>query len=311
VSNTYPAIAPELLESVKVTDENGNVSYADRQFAFPCNVTSEMLWVNKEAFENAGLELPAKRWTVEEFERIGREFVIRSNPPNQLQRIFFITDYEPLSLAKTLGGSLFNETATAPAVNSKPMIDAFNLRYKWTFESPRLIPTASERNSFSTSSGYGGAGLALFAQGNYALVASGRYLLIQFRKITEERVGAGGTPLQLAVSEIPYWEMPICKTFTRATAIYAGGKHKDLAKYFMAFLASADYNMNIVHDADALPPNPKYTELEEFKHPKDYPEEWGCHEAFSESMNTIAVPAEPLKPVSQARRCERRGTYSP
>ena len=29
------------------------------------------------------------------------------------------------------------------------------------------------------------------------------------------------------------------------------------------------------------------------------------------SASTMARPAEPLKPVSQASRCERRGTYSP
>lgn len=292
VSKTFPAIVPEIVSPVKVTDANGKVAYESRQFSFPCNVTSEMLWVNREAFEKIGLEVPSQRWTVEEFERVGREFVVRSNPPNQVQRVFFITDMLPDAIANSSGGSFFNETETASVVNGKPMIDAFNLRYKWTYESPRLIPTASERNSFSASSGYGGAGLAMFAQGNFALVSGGRYLLIQFRKISEERVAAGGRPLQLAVSEFPHWQMPVNRTFTRATAIYAGGKHKDLAKYFLAFLASADYNMNIVNDADALSPNPEFSELEAYKRPKDHPEEWGCHEVFSDSMKTIAVPAE-------------------
>ncbi len=292
VSQTFPAIASELQAPVKVVDEDGRTRYEMRQYAFPCNVTAAMLWVNQEAFERIDLDLPTRRWTIDEFERIGREFVVRSNPPGQIQRYFFIAGIDPIALARTAGGSIFNETETAPRVNSPVVAEAMHLRHKWTFEHPRLIPTASERNSFSASSGYGGAGLALFAEGNYALLTGGRYLLIQFRKISEERVAAGGRPMAFAVSEFPHHEMPLAAVSTRATAVYAGGRQKDLALYFMEFLASEAYNMNIVMDADALPPNPKYLELEAFKRPRDYPEEWGNHEAFSEAIQTIGVANE-------------------
>jgi len=193
LSKTYPAIVPELVAPVKTVDADGRATYVERQFAFPCNVTAEMLWINREAFAKAGLEPPARRWTVDEFERVGREFVLRANPSNAIQRVFFIADVQPLLLANSAGGCLFNETATAPAVNRQPMIDAFKLRHRWTFESPRLLPTSSERSSFAASSGYGGAGLAMFAQGNYALIYGGRYLTIQFRKISDERIAVGGT----------------------------------------------------------------------------------------------------------------------
>lgn len=292
LSKTYPAIVPELVAPVKTVDADGRATYVERQFAFPCNVTAEMLWINREAFAKAGLEPPARRWTVDEFERVGREFVLRANPSNAIQRVFFIADVQPLLLANSAGGCLFNETATAPAVNRQPMIDAFKLRHRWTFESPRLLPTSSERSSFAASSGYGGAGLAMFAQGNYALIYGGRYLTIQFRKISDERIAVGGRPMDLAICEMPHWTMPISRTFTRATAIYAGGRQKELAKYFLAFLASEDYNLNIVADGDSLPPDPRYTQLEAYRRPKDRPDEWGSHEALAETMDMIAVPGE-------------------
>ncbi len=50
-----------------------------------------------------------------------------------------------------------------------------------------------------------------------------------------------------------------------------------------------DYNMQIVRDGDALPPNPKYVETDAFKRPPDYPNEWGCHEVHSEAAQTIAI----------------------
>ena len=302
LDKTSPAIASELVAPVKTIGADGTTNYVMRQFAFPCNYTVDMLWVNKEAFENVGMEIPPKRWTVEEFERIGREYVTKANKPGELQRSFFIADVSPQSLAASMGAALFNETQTAPVANSEPMRKAMELRRKWMTETPRLLPTATERNSFSSVTGYGGAGVVMFTQGNYALLSSGRYMLIQFRKINEERIADGKGPLVMSVSEAPYGAMPYGASYTRATAVYAGGKHsaaknpddksKQLARYFMAFLASEDYNMNIVRDADAMPPNPKYSEIEAFKYPPDYPDEWGYHIPFAEGMKEIAVPQE-------------------
>ena len=302
LEQTFPAAASELVAPVKVERADGGTGYEMRQFAFPCNITVEMLWVNKEAFERAGMELPPERWSLEEFERIGKEFVTKANKKGEMQRVFFIADVRPQLIASSMGGAIFNETQTASVANSEAMRKAMELRLRWMSEEPRLLPTASERNSFSASSGYGGAGVAMFTLGNYALLNSGRYMLIQYRKISDERVAAGGERLKLGVVEQPYGEMPVANTFTRATAIYAGGKYsgvknpdeksKQLARYFLAFLASDDYNMNIVRDADAMPPNPKYTEIEEFNYPKDYPDEWGNHEMFPKAMREIAVPQE-------------------
>ena len=117
-------------------------------------------------------------------------------------------------------------------------------------------------------------GLALFA------MAMGRYALLQLREF-----GA----MELSVSEPPYGEFPNTSTGSRAAAIYAGSEHKDLAGLFLAFLASEDYNMQIVDDADALPPNPAYAETELFLRPPKHPNEWGSHERFSQAVREIAI----------------------
>jgi ABC-type glycerol-3-phosphate transport system substrate-binding protein len=278
VSKTYPVMEPELTV-------NG------RQFAFPCNVTCDLLWVNREVFTKVGMDPPPRRWTLEEFERCGKELVAKANDPGKLQRVFFISDVNVDGLARSMGSSTFNETQTACVISNEAYRKAMALRYTWTYKD-HLIPTASEQGSFSTMAGYGGSGWALFGRGNYAMVAGGRYLLIQFRTFSDERREEGKPPMSLSVSEYPHGGMPYSPAFTRATAVYAAGPRKDLSKLFMAFLASEDYNMNIVNDADSLPPNPAFTRIPEFLRPADYPEEWGCHEAFAESMGTIAVPAE-------------------
>ncbi len=278
ISQTYKTMEPDL-------------TVDGRQYVFPCNVTSDLLWVNREVFEKAGMEPPPRRWTIEEFEAIGKELVARANEPGKLQRVFFVIDVQVNNLARTLGGEFFNETQTRCTINNDAFRRALELRYKWTYED-HIIPTAAERSSFSTMAGYGGSGLALFGSGNYAMVIGGRYLLIQFRVFSDERREEGRPPMSLSVSEWPVGSMPCSPVFTRATGVYAGGKHKELAKLFLAFLASEDYNNNIVNDADALPPNPRYVQAEEYLRPAGRPEEWGCHEVFYEVMDEQAIPHE-------------------
>ena len=47
--------------------------------------------------------------------------------------------------------------------------------------------------------------------------------------------------------------------------------------------------MNIVNDADALPPNPEYTKCEAYLHPKDYPNEWKVHKKFAQDAVDISI----------------------
>lgn len=268
-----------------------------KQFAFPSNVSSDAMWVNVEAFERLGMEPPPKTWTYEEFEAIGKEFVKRANanerPP---QRYFFLPDVDVNIMARTMGGAMYNETQSKCVIDSPGFRRALGLRYKWTY-ADRILPTAADKGSFAALSGYGGANFALFARGNFALVRSGRWASISFRKYTDDRREKGEAPLKLAVSEDPYGDFRCSTGYTRATAVYSAGKHKDLAAYFMAYLASEDYNMNIVNDGDALPPNPVYTKTEAFLRPKDHPEEWqhpwgSVHETFVNIMEELGVSPE-------------------
>lgn len=277
-AQTYAAMEPELTS-------NG------RQYSFPCNVTADLYWINLEVFERLGLPPPPRRWTVDEFERLGREAVSRANAAGGRRRFFFAPTVDVTVLFHSLGAGVFNETQSACTLDDPRVVQAYAKRRQWTYVD-HLMPTTEELSNFATEGGYGGASFQLFNAGNYALLNCGRYALIQLRRFSEERIAAGNPPLKLAVSELPYYEMPNASAFTRASAVYRGGKHRDLARLFLAYLASEDYNMNIVNDADALPPSPKFTETEAYKRPPKYPNEWGCHEPFAEAAMTIAIAPE-------------------
>ena len=268
-SHTYPAMKTE-------------ITLDGRQYLFPCNCYDTLYWTNKATFRKFGQPVPPKQWNVETFERLGKAFVAAANPPGKRREVFFANTAPLDVIRRGYGVSLFNETLTRCTLDDPRYVKALRLVRKWTYDD-HLCPTAAEAQSFSTASGYGGSTLQLFNSGNYAMFLMGRYALIQLRKFGQ---------LELGVSWPPTGGFPNCGTGTRAAAIYTGSKHPELAKYFLAYLASEDYNMQIVRDSDSQPPNPVYARTEEYKHPAQYPNEWGCHEAFEEAMWKIAIGPE-------------------
>lgn len=275
VSQTYQAIIPDLMVD-------------GRQYAFPCNVSVGLYWANVATFKKYGLIAPPRRWDTETFERIGKQLVDAANPPGQRRLVFMADDVRTIDLYRSTGLSAFNETLTACTLNDQRYIDAIKLKYKWMYED-HLIPSLAERSGFDVEAGFGGPRLQLFGKGNFAMIMGGRWLLIQIRKF-----GA----LELAVSEYPYFPdgMPNTTLYTRCAAVYANSEHRNLAELFLAYLASEEYNMQIVRDADALPPNPKYVDSEAFRNPPNYPNEHGLHQPWHDAaMNiAIAVPASPF-----------------
>jgi multiple sugar transport system substrate-binding protein len=270
-TQTWQAIRPEI--TVLQTDGERH------QYMFPCNVAAQMYWVNKATFKKYDIEPPSGRWSFEEFERIGKQFVERANRGKDFRDVFF-ADKIPYYLAhRSVGVSMFNETLTRCPLDDPRYVRVMKLLHKWTYED-RILPSQSDRLSFASQSGYGGATLQLFNRGNYAMFMMGRYALIQLRKFGQ---------LELGVVEPPNGGFPNTICSSRGAVIYKASKHRDLAMLFEAFLASEAYNMQIVRDADALPPNPKYTRTDEFLRPSRFPNEWGTHEAFAKAMETIAI----------------------
>jgi multiple sugar transport system substrate-binding protein len=241
-----------------------------------------MFWVNAATFKKYGLEVPPLRWTFEEFERRGKQFVEVANRGRKRRDFFFAAQLGVEDLAtmyRSLGLSKYNETMTKCTLDDPRHVRVLKLLNKWIYED-RILPTRGEMESFATMQSYAGPVLALFDSGHFAMFTMGRYALIQLREY-----GA----LDLSVSELPHGGFPNVMCGTRAAVIYKGSKHKDLAVLFLKFLTSEEYNMQIVDDADAHPPSPAFADTEQFNRPEKYPNEWGVHERFANAMRTIAI----------------------
>ncbi|HID24593.1 MAG TPA: carbohydrate ABC transporter substrate-binding protein, partial [Planctomycetaceae bacterium] len=258
-----------------------------RQYGFPCNVNVVGFWANVETFRKVGMNPPPRTWDFATFEKIGKEFIRRANPPGKRQTVFFCNSASGWQaerwltvMHRSLGLSIFNETLTRCTLDDERYARVLATIYKWTYED-HILPSAADEASFSSESGYGGSMLSLFQHGTYGMITIGRWCLIRIREFKHKP--------RLSVSAFPFEDFPNAVIGTRAAAVYAGSPNRDKAVLFLAFLASADYNQNIVREADALPPSPKYTNSEEYLRPPQYPNEWGCHEVPVEFSQTIAI----------------------
>ena len=263
-----------------ITNDQGQV----RQYAFPCNVGSQLLWVNKDAFKKFHQPLPPYQWDLKTFETMGKAYVHAANAGLPHREYYYASNVDLKTVARSLGGSTFNETLTRCTLNQPQWVQALRLEKKWT-EEDHILPSAAERSSFNTSSAFAGSQYSLFERGNYAMVPSGRWALIMLRRseTTKDKM------LHLTAVETPNGGFPNCQLGTRAASVYVGSHHKKLAELFLAFLASKKYNMTIVRGGDAMPPNPKFTKTPAFSNPPDHPNEAGVSDVFARAVREIGV----------------------
>ena len=75
----------------------------------------------------------------------------------------------------------------------------------------------------------------------------------------------------------------------------------------MKFLASEEFNHQIIENGDGLPPVTKYTEREAYLHPVDYPNEWNLHDRIRriEVESGIAYSFSPFVLRAEDTRLEK------
>jgi multiple sugar transport system substrate-binding protein len=243
-----------------------------RQYLFPANVWGGLFLVNKGTFVKYHQPLPPRRWTLEQFEDAGKRFVAAANADHPPHRIFFTSSVDIEALRRSVGLSEYNETLTRCTLDDPRNVRILKLLHHWRFDE-RLFPTPADQESFATAGGYGGSPVQLFCNGGLGMLEGGMHLIVQFRQLDSSP--------DMGVSELPNGGFPNMVVGTRAVGIYAGSRHKDLARYFLAFLASECYNREIIDDADSLPPCPPYVDTPQFLNDPRHRNEWELHAGFA------------------------------
>ena len=276
LSRTYPAVREEICVD-------------GRQYTFPCNVTGWPLVINRGLLEREHLPLPKYDWTWEEF-LTWCQAVRKVDARGRVTR-FAIMPFGAEYLWAGNGASIFNETMTRCVLDRPEAIEATQFYFDLMFRH-RVMPTPVDEAAATE----GGWGPRVKWLGNEQAVAHqvGRWCLVTLRKDYEG--------FKADVALLPHKVMPMQPVTSRSAGINAASADPALVARFQQYLASAAYNDLIVHDADALPPNPGLIDPDRrplntaFFRPPEYPDEWGpdysIHDKFRRAVTDHGVGRE-------------------
>ncbi|MBL8995467.1 MAG: carbohydrate ABC transporter substrate-binding protein [Spirochaetia bacterium] len=253
-----------------------------KQIGFPCSITITGLLVNEDAFRSLGLEPPPYLMDFDSFERVGSTYLARARQKNQ-GPVFFIGAFNQEVMRRSVGVSALNETMTAPALDRPEYVEVLKRISRWTFDL-HLAPSSSELSSFVTEDGYGGLMPQLLDTGKVALIEAGRNLMILMRQMKVQH--------HWNVVLHPCGDYPNTIATTRAVVLYKGSPNHEAAKYFLGFLRSDEYSAQMVSQSDAIPPNPRFMDGEEFLNPRGHENEWPMHAGYRRMALEHAVPRE-------------------
>ncbi|MBL8994486.1 MAG: extracellular solute-binding protein, partial [Spirochaetia bacterium] len=254
-----------------------------KHYGFPCNIGLAALVVNRKAFRQFGMEAPPFRTDFETFEAIGSDFVSRANAGKKRREFFFFDNIQYETMRRSVGISFFNETLSGADLNRPEFVRILKLAKRWT-EELHLVPSDADLASMSSEQGYGGSTFQLFNNGNYAMIYTGRWAMIQLRQMNAQ--------YDISAIEYPNGGYPNALVFSRSVVAYKGSPNLEIVKQFCAFLRSEEYNLHIIKDSDGNPGEVSYLDREEFLRPVGHTNEWGLHQGLARIAKSIAFGRE-------------------
>lgn len=277
---TEPALAHGFGPETTYPSVRSNFMIEGRQWGYPPSVSVAVYLVNVAAFEEAGMEVPPRKWDIATFEEWGRRYVAARKVPGERQRHFFAgSQLDRVELSRSTGLDTYNETLTACALDDPRYVKVLETVYRWMYED-HIIPSQQEESTFAVEGSGLGISMALFARGNYAMLYLGRFALVRLRSYGDQ---------EYAASFPPYFEYPNLRVAGGNIGLYAKSANKEEAYRFFEYLASDTHNRMLVATGDALPVNPAFLETEAFLRPPEHPNEWGVHEVYAEGMKAYSI----------------------
>ena len=263
---TYPSLAPDFIT-------NG------RQYGFPRNAGVTLCWVNRATFAKYHIPEPPMRWTMDEFEALGKKFVAAANPPGLRERVYFTNLLPREMLRRGLGLATFNETDTRCTLDDPRNAQILERVRRWTLVD-HLMPSREEGEAMVADISGDGSMFSHFTSGRFGMIYVGQWALIILRPRGS---------FELRVVEPPMDGFVNTDMGGGAVGVYANSKHLKESIRFLQYLTSPHFNNLIARIADGLPPVPKYAETEEFLRPPNHPNEWGSAAIFAQEARETGI----------------------
>ena len=269
------------------------------QYAFPCNIWGNLVAVHVGRFEEAGRPLPRRGWQWEEFTDSAVAMTTVDPATGRRERFGLYNFFDPLEVAVSHGGRVWNETGTRSAIHNEPMRAAHQYQFELR-EAAHAMPLSTEMANLANVGGWGAGMINDFASGRFAMMVYGRYGRINWRRMNDERLQSGREPLRVEFAPMPESPETVYFGGSRLLAINGRSPRKWEALDFMAFLGGAVYGRQINWSADCVPgPREYLRETSQLSNPR-YPDEHATDPIWREWAETVRQP--PLSPYLPATR---------
>ena len=237
-----------------------------RVYGIPSNMGTNILYYNKDHFDEAGISYPTDDWTWDNLIQAAKKLTIRSEKgrverygimvsPNSYNDFFMFM--------KQFGGRFLNEDKTRCVVNSPQNLEALKLLDSFG-KVHRVAPTLTAMGTemgFATT--YGASG-QMFKKQRCSMIIGGRWLVINLRPAKE---------LNYRFALLPRGKVRASELGTAPWVAYKGTKNPDLVWKFLKSLGSREGQMLLVGLGDSLPTYKDLLESETFLKDSAHPNE--------------------------------------
>ena len=247
------------------------ITYAGAQYAYPANVSTDLLIYNKNVFDRCHVPYPAEDLTWEEFFALAGRFPHDDADPGSL---YAVSGLNWKHFFNSLDGEYFSVDGTRLALGEGPLRAAFQMHHDLLFRA-RATPRALDLTTLSAQGGWGG-GFSHFADGKFAMLVSGKWaltgmrqaLLDQENRLRRWEADPARDParrpelLRLGAVMLPHaaGQPRRYLAVARTVAINARSPRREAALQFLAYLAGPEYSRTVNQNADGLPGNPRYAD---------------------------------------------------
>lgn len=254
-------------------------------YCVPTRYHTQFLLLNLDTLKKWGIKAPPFVNSLDEFEKIAREFVEKANAGKTRRDAYFCANIPFNTLFHSSGISIFNETGTGMAKFDAARQALMDRYRRWMYDD-HLIPTPAEMASFSVEYVGLGAAFSIFYKGQFAALFGGRYVAIFMRQLPK--------PAAMGGMLVPHGGYPVVDISYGGLTLYKGGHIKERALGFMKWCTSLDFAKAAVASSDALPPFPQVFDDPELLRPSKWTNEWDFHRRFVEVIrsNHVCSPDE-------------------
>lgn len=234
----------------------GILVYEGRQYRYPANAASQVLFYNRRMFREAGIASdPTDAMPWEEFIELVRPLTVkRPGGTGYTQFAMGMARGFAQDIHLQFGGRVFNAAGTRCVLDSPESIAGVAF-YCDLMNKHEVIPTPGAAAALSGEGGWAQGEIRWFATGRTAAIWGSRWMLVQFRNYPDLRENLGCVLLPS-----PRGGAPASYCGARGPGINRNSKHIRESLLFMQYLASPEYGEVIAQSADALPPSREYAE---------------------------------------------------